>query len=114
MAQMADRRSGSDLFPRAHERTHVIGGIAGVATAVGALAAVAGFWAWFPALAPWPMLVTLPSIVVLVGLPHSVLTLRDAVRNGDGLPNPRVALARAGMCALILVLAGVGLLVTAL
>lgn len=112
-AQEADRRSGSEAFPRARARTHVIGGIAGVAMAIGALVAAAGLWTWFPALATWPMLPILPLVAVLVGLPHNVLVLRDAVCGGTSLPAPRLALVRAGVCATAMVLVGAGLLVTA-
>ena len=114
VAQAVDRRAGPDPFPHGRTRSHAVGGVAALFLVIGVLVAVSILQSRFPAVPEWTMLLALPLVLVLGGLSHNALVLRDAVRGGGRMPEGGVALRRAALCATVMVVGGAGLLVTAL
>lgn len=108
LAQVADAETWSGRSPAGRVRSHVIGGVLGVGVflAVTAMANAAGRPGWSP--------LALPLMLLLGGLPHNAMVLRDTARLGRAMPDKAPMIRRAASGAVVLGLIGAVLIVTAL
>lgn len=108
LAQLADVETRFGCSPAGRVRSHVIGAVLGVGMflAVTAMANAAGRLGWFP--------LALPLMLVLGGLPHNAMVLRDTIRLGRTMPDKALMTRRATSGAVVMGLIGAVLVVTAL
>ena len=105
-AALADRVDAQPGIVRARIRSNVAGGIAGVVLVL-ALAIASGFGSGAQSQPDtwWPLMLLVPTVLVIGGGVRHALMARDAVRTGAALaiPGPMVqtALACCGACLIL-------------
>ena len=103
-AALADRVDAQPGIIRARIRSHVAGGIAGVSLVL-ALAIASGLGSGVPSQPDtwWPLMVLMPTVLVIGSGVRHALMARDAERTGEALAIPgrmvQAALACCGACA---------------